>query len=488
MLDGDEAIAGLMAKHLGEGRSFPVFFYGQRFSLSIVEAAAGAVAFRFLGASSSALQWSELALWSIGLVVLAAAARELARPAVGAVTAILLAVAPGWYVWSHKARPGYVTAFVATGVALWLVARGRRTGRWSVRVLAAVGVCTAVVGAAFSPGLVVLLPFFGFLDHRAGRTRAAAWIAVGGSGVALALAVASADAGDPYWAPSVFGVPDSLATVSWLRWRVSVALGGGYHMAQRLDGGSWVRFAGIAWSTVAIVLALHGLWRGARERRWTPSVATAIATASVFLYAIFVAHFSFRYLLPLATLAVLLVALAWGEALARSRRVRALATAAVAALAVLSLAADVGLSRLSFSGMPPPALPAEAGREHDDVRRLLAELDRRGVRHVYSLDHLLQWTLQFESGERILARWTQPIDRRPEVPRAVDAALHAGRPTALIGYAQQQPRIAAAVSGAGGDDAAAGGDIGEIVAGRFVVFASPDEALLARAGFTLNPR
>ena len=38
LLDGDECILGLMAKHLAQGREFPIFFYGQRYGLAVIEA------------------------------------------------------------------------------------------------------------------------------------------------------------------------------------------------------------------------------------------------------------------------------------------------------------------------------------------------------------------------------------------------------------------------------------------------------------------
>ena len=31
LLEGDECILGLMARHLAAGREFPLFFYGQRY-------------------------------------------------------------------------------------------------------------------------------------------------------------------------------------------------------------------------------------------------------------------------------------------------------------------------------------------------------------------------------------------------------------------------------------------------------------------------
>src|SRR4029079_1186882 len=33
--DSDQAIVGLMAKHLAEGRAFPLFFYGQHYMLGV---------------------------------------------------------------------------------------------------------------------------------------------------------------------------------------------------------------------------------------------------------------------------------------------------------------------------------------------------------------------------------------------------------------------------------------------------------------------
>jgi hypothetical protein len=60
-LDGDEAITGLMAKHLAEGRAFPLFFYGQTYLLG-VEAWIAAPVFALGGASAHALRGTILAL------------------------------------------------------------------------------------------------------------------------------------------------------------------------------------------------------------------------------------------------------------------------------------------------------------------------------------------------------------------------------------------------------------------------------------------
>jgi hypothetical protein len=66
--DSDQAIIGLMAKHLAEGRAFPLFFYGQPYLLG-VEAWLAAPVFWIAGASVSTLHAS-LTLTNLAVVTL----------------------------------------------------------------------------------------------------------------------------------------------------------------------------------------------------------------------------------------------------------------------------------------------------------------------------------------------------------------------------------------------------------------------------------
>src|SRR5262245_3785607 len=66
--DSDQAIVGLMAKHLIEGRAFPLFFYGQTYMLG-VEAWAAAPFFVVAGPTVLGLRLSMLA-WNALFVVL----------------------------------------------------------------------------------------------------------------------------------------------------------------------------------------------------------------------------------------------------------------------------------------------------------------------------------------------------------------------------------------------------------------------------------
>src|SRR5918992_4738898 len=59
--DADQAIVGLMAKHLAELRAFPLFYYGQTYMLG-VEAWLAAPLFAVAGVSATALKLPLLAM------------------------------------------------------------------------------------------------------------------------------------------------------------------------------------------------------------------------------------------------------------------------------------------------------------------------------------------------------------------------------------------------------------------------------------------
>ncbi len=118
VIDADEAIVGLMAKHINDGAPWPIFYYGQ-FYMGSIEPLLAAVSFRALGQSSAALKFVPLvfSLLHVGLVFM------LARRFVGRfgahVAALLTALAPvGLVLWSTMARGGFIELVVLGTLAL----------------------------------------------------------------------------------------------------------------------------------------------------------------------------------------------------------------------------------------------------------------------------------------------------------------------------------------------------------------------------------
>jgi hypothetical protein len=89
---------------------------------------------------------------------------------------------------------------------------------------------------------------------------------------------------------------------------------------------------------------------------------------------------------------------------------------------------------------------------------------------------LLPWSITFYSNEGIIARSKGSRDRYPPYVTAVDRALEAGRPVAIVGYVGYTYGLERLVP-----DPKAIVDID----GKYFVYIAPDRELLQRAGFQL---
>src|SRR5687768_9387226 len=106
-IDGDEAVVGLMARHIAFLGERPVFYYGQPY-LGSLEAFSAAPLFVLFGSSTLVLKLVPTA-YSLGFLVLSALlARRIFGIGPALATAAYLAIPPSmWAVWSTKARGGY---------------------------------------------------------------------------------------------------------------------------------------------------------------------------------------------------------------------------------------------------------------------------------------------------------------------------------------------------------------------------------------------
>jgi hypothetical protein len=119
-IDADEAVVGLMARHIAFLGERPVFYWGQPY-LGSLEAFTAAPLFRLFDSSTFLLKLVPTA-YSLGFLALSAVlARRLFGVGPALATAAYLAIPPAmWAVWSTKARGGYAEVLFL-GQALLLV-------------------------------------------------------------------------------------------------------------------------------------------------------------------------------------------------------------------------------------------------------------------------------------------------------------------------------------------------------------------------------
>ncbi|MGE0814854.1 MAG: hypothetical protein AB7O28_04145 [Vicinamibacterales bacterium] len=154
--DADQAIVGLMAKHISEGRAFPLFFYGQSY-LPALEAYLAVPVMWLLGPTEAALKIPVVAMNVLAVLLLVwSAHRDLGlRPVValaGALPLIVPPMVPGTRVL--EAMGGNVEPLLAT-LLLWVT----RERRWLFGIVLAVTIAqrqlTAYpVAALFAVGIL----------------------------------------------------------------------------------------------------------------------------------------------------------------------------------------------------------------------------------------------------------------------------------------------------------------------------------------------
>jgi hypothetical protein len=422
ILDGDEAILGLMAKHTAYFTEFPLFFPGQSYGLSFMETLPAAAAFRLFGVGSLALSLAMYGLFLCGVWLYESGFRNLSGSrGWSRVLALALGLLPVWIVWSFKARGGYLSAFLLGAFILRLVTAGDFKGHRAFLVGCASGILLFAQPlwlVAFLP--LLILPF----------TRGAGW-KEGAVLVAMAVATAAPFAyissnTQAYWVPEVFGSPSfaALAHLPGTLYRMFT----GFFYLNEIRPVPWeVGGIGVVLTAALLLVFLILGARFVRTRDWPHAVMTLALLASISGVLVLL-DLQPRYLLQASVVLVAALALILGRL-------------GVAFSGPPRIVAMLGL--LALAGAAPsvsefrPIHPASGGDLEAGLRSLIQDLRDRGVEGVYSMGGLLQWQILFYGNEEIPARFSSPLDRLPEYPRQVDDAFAEGRAVALVGTMEQ---------------------------------------------------
>lgn len=115
----DQGIVALMAKHIAEGREFPVFFYGQAYMGSL-EPAVSALICLIFGYSGFAVTLGTAAVGFLLLPVVYVFAKDIAGRTAGLAAVAFCIVGPvGYFHYMHSPRGGYALTLVLSMLLLW---------------------------------------------------------------------------------------------------------------------------------------------------------------------------------------------------------------------------------------------------------------------------------------------------------------------------------------------------------------------------------
>jgi 4-amino-4-deoxy-L-arabinose transferase-like glycosyltransferase len=418
-IDGDEAIVGLMGKHILEGRNIPVFYYGQHYMGSL-EAMMASISFLVFGMNSFALQLVPL-VWSLALIPLMyLLGASVFGARAGVVAALLTAVPPpALLVWSSKARGGFMEVVVLGAISLVLMVRWLQSEPERLRFPAAIGFVLGIGWWVNNQIAYFMLPIavMSLVYLLGSRIEYASWtsrlrrlvpIVVVGTGTFLL-------GGFPYWAYNIrhgfpsagmFGLASFQDFTKHLEGLLSVALPmlvGAQRFWQKEPSfpGAGVLAAVLYGVPLLFVVLVRfreemRVWIGRIDRRHPVELLSLFCVACCVVFAVSSYGWLFqapRYLLPLYVGLFVLLGVA-AEYLARWSR--GAARCFVVALVGFHLIGAYYPSR-AVSGEPFVFGGQRVARDHGP---LIASLEKLGVSKVRT-NYWIGYRLAFETAERV---------------------------------------------------------------------------------------
>lgn len=431
-LDADEAIVGLMAKHILEGRGIPTFYYGQHYMGSF-EALLASISFYLLGMTPLALKlvpfvFSLILVILIGAIAYVLVPSALKKSALYA-TFLLGAVPPSaLVVWSTMARGGFMEILVLGATALlsailWIQAERADWGR------------TFFIGAVLGFGwwtnnqiIFFMGPIGLFMLLRSLYRDSFAEII----GHVLWGSIAFLLGGLPFWLYNLqhnfasfglFGTSSQLGENFFGFWSTALPMIGGarhfWHTEDIFPGATLVISGVYLFSFVAFVVlrrkAIKQLFRGriSEESPLELLIIFLLTTGAIFV----VSSFGFlvaapRYLLPLYIGLFPLV----GFVVAALPRLGGILVAVLMSVHLYSLYG----SNKAFAGEP---LVFRGERVQRDHRELIKWLDTQGITYLRT-NYWIGYRLAFETHERVLfSVFGEPYQvRLPDYERVPEGA------------------------------------------------------------------
>jgi 4-amino-4-deoxy-L-arabinose transferase-like glycosyltransferase len=393
-LDGDEAVWGLMARHVLDGE-LPIFFWGQSYG-GTQETLLTAAVFALAGSGTLTVRLVAMALFALAaLLVWRVGRRTVGEPA-ARLGAVLFWIGPSYLVWKSTRAHGFYGAVLVLALAVLLLALRLRDGAGE-RDLAGLGLAVGLGWWATPQIAFVAAPLLAWLAWRRRDLLRRGWIVF-----------AAAAAGASPWlvwtlrhgsqsVESPFG--DTGTYLDHLRtfFYATLPQALGVRAPFTLD---WLPNELVGRLVEALVLVAVA-WAAFRRGRREALVVVAVAYPFLQSLSPFASlNEEPRYVVLLVPILALLVA----DALARR------AWMAVAGTALATGASVAGLA--SMGNVEPPVPPVGGLRVPAELGPALETLDRLGQRRVRA-NYAIAYRITFESGERIIATSTGQVRYRP---------------------------------------------------------------------------
>jgi len=434
-LSADEAIPGLMARHIFYAHELPVFYWGQTY-FGALESYLLAALFGVLGFHPW-LVFAPATLASVALIPLTWMLAEYLGPSpAGLIAAVPVAITPP--VLGRllvNAGGGFALGFALQLTTLLLVMRSMRASSPRFGTLALAGLAGGAAAWVWQPAmltlpLLLIVPFASVHQFRSTRGLACVTPVLVGLLPMLVYNAASdwptATALLRKFDQQSLPVAGLLAQIQQFTSTTLVALGGGDESFGGSNPAESVVLAAVL--IVGPVLMTWHAWRRpcSVSRQRVTSMAVLVVATTVGLV---VAHGGARYLVGVFLAAAALSGATWGLLVQRAPRAgHALVSVWLVACVIPNLAGYANLRVV----MPPDHLSGL-----DETHAALEALEQRGLTTGYA-DYWTAYPITYVSGEQVIAAPSLPplysgrLDRYPAYTAQVDAVADARRLFLLV--------------------------------------------------------
>ena len=422
LLDSDECIVGLMAKHSSEGKDVQAYFYGQSYGFTLLETTTIRIFYSLFGISDIAVKMAMLLLWILGILLFYLTLVQLNEKHswLPLLVTLVFVFSPAWSTWAMKARGGYLTSFLLSSCFVYLVFHKQLGRRLWIQVL--LGFILIAVYESKPLWLAGLIPLWvaGLIHHKK------AWY-----GFAVIIGMLAGweffypfkQQAINYWeAPKLLIPQNMFETISELPALILKSLKANYYLGQELslNPATNVFVYGFVF-LVFIVLAI-GLYRMAKEKKANTLFFFSLMSVLATIFSVvFMQYPSPRYLLPLTGYLLLTMFLA----------VRGFEKTVIL---------KIGTSFLIVAGIFSLFVQKDytfGNTKRKDLIEAINYMESKDIHYAFCKNGLLQWQVVFYSNESILARYIYNTDRYPPYVKKVTEALSSDNGhTALVKFSK----------------------------------------------------
>ncbi len=444
ILDEDECVSGLMAKHIIEGKGLPVFFYGQTYGFSLLETTFISVFYLLFGISDYNVKMAMLCLFILGVVFFFKTLKVIgSNNWLALLITMMLIFSPSWAVWSMKARGGYLTAFFLSSMVTWLLFNKKSSmpANWLL-----IGILLGIIAYSqplWLPGLLMFVLF------KIGNNSKPKLVSLLSGLLPIMLLIELIRLGTYHmWNPRVFNLVPDLSKAYFLLFH---HLTGFYYLDHIFPPPVICElfaamFIGLLLMLIvaALVYAIKGFHK---YKLYIVSIAAILATLC---YSLFLSSSSPRYLLPLTGYGLLTLYL-FSESFTLPRTVSLIS---LLFIVIGSYAMD-SFQHYIYNPYTKTQLMS-----------CIRTLEQKDLNYIFCNDVPQEWQLMFYSKEKIICRASDNADRYPGYVKKVNEVYRRSRKnTAVVDFSGDIRDMAP-------DQVFMAGDI-------FYIMPAPDEQFLS---------